>query len=363
MLDRIHCRPVFERLLFAQCFEDPELDRHALRIETSHAVLCVTSGGCNVLALLLDEPARLTALDMNPAQNAMLELKIEGIRHLDYGDYLELLGVRPSARRIELYRRLPPIPFWNAHPDMIERGVLGEGRFERYLGLFRRILRLLQGRRNLEALVEPRDRAAREHFYETVWNTPQWRAFFRLFFSRVVLGRLGLDPQFFTFVEGIDSFGETFLERARRALVELPVHQNYFVSQILFGSYREALPAYLEPDNFEKLRRLVDRVEIVTEEAERYLCRQPDNSLDRINFSNIFEWIEPPVFERLLQEVVRVCRPAARISYRNLLVKRERPASLAKLIRPDAIANELLLQDRAFVYSSFVVEEIVKEEP
>jgi len=352
---------VFQQLLFSTSFEDPELDRRALGIGPDHTVVCVTSGGCNVLALLLDQPARLIALDMNPAQNSLLQLKLDGIRRLDYAEYLELLGVRPSRRRLQLYRRLAPIPFWDDHPRMIAAGVLNQGRFERYLGYFRWMLLILQGRRRLEGLMVPRDRAGRERYYEEHWNTPQWRAFFTLFFSRGVLGRLGLDPKFFDFVEGDESFGEVFLRRARHALVELPVHANYFVSSILFGTYRDAVPPYLEPENFSRLRRLIDRVEIVTGEAMGFFSGLPDNSVDRINFSNIFEWMAPPACERLLREVVRVCRPGGRISYRNLLVHRERPETLAGWLRSDPLARELYPQDRAFVYANFVVEEVAKE--
>ncbi len=361
MVNRIHSRPIFQRLLFSTSFEDPELDRRALGIGPHHTVLCVTSGGCNVLALLLDEPAKLIAFDMNPVQNALLQLKIEGLRRLDYDEYLELLGVCPSTRRLKLYRQLPSIPFFDTYPRMIDAGVLTQGRFERYLAGFRRFLRFLQGGWRIEALMEPRELKARERFYEEIWNTPQWRTFFRLFFSRLVLGQFGLDPKFFEHVEGANSFGELFLRRTRRALVELPVHENYFVAFILFGTYRSALPPYLERKNFLRLRRLVDRVEIVTEEAERFFSRLPNESVDRINFSNIFEWIAPAACERLLSEMVRACRPGARMTYRNLLVHRERPASLADFIHPNPLAKKLLPLDRAFVYSNFVVEEIVKE--
>ena len=363
MLNQIQARPVFQRLLFAQSFEDPGIDRAALQIQPEHRVLCVTSGGCNVLALLLDAPARLIALDMNPTQNAMLQLKIEGIRRLNFEEYLELLGVLPSARCLELYRRLPAIPFWDAHPELIARGVLNAGRFEQYLAHFRRLLRLCQGRKRIEQLVIPRDRAARERFYNEVWDTPPWRAFFRFFFSRAVLGRLGLDPKCFTFVTGTEAFGDRFLRRTRHALVELPVHENYFMEYILFGTYRRAFPPYLERENFAKLRSLLDRVEIVTDEVGRFLTSLPDNTLDRIDFSNVFEWIDPAGYERLLRETVRVSRPGARITYRNLLVHRERPESLAPLLRPDPQAKDLLRLDRAFVYSNFVLEHVVKEAP
>ncbi|HXH48208.1 MAG TPA: DUF3419 family protein [Terriglobia bacterium] len=361
MLNPIQSRPVLQNLLFAQSFEDPEIDRRALQIRPEHTVLCITSGGCNALSLLLDAPARLIALDMNPAQNAMLQLKMEGIRGLSYEDYLELLGVMESERRLELYNRISGIPFWDAHPKLIERGALNAGRFEQYLGYFRRLLRLCQGRNRIEQLVLPRDRAGRERFYNEVWNTPQWRSLFRIFFSRAVLGHLGLDPRFFTFVTGDQAFGDMFLRRVRHALVELPVHENYFVEYILFGTYRRVFPPYLKRENFPRLQKLMDRIEVVTEEVGEFLASLPDDTLDRIDFSNIFEWIDPADCERLLRETVRVCRPGARITYRNLLVHRERPESMAAQIRPDPVAKELLPLDRAFVYSNFVVEEIVKE--
>lgn len=363
MLNSIQARPVFQRLLFAQSFEDPEIDRRALQIQPEHSALCITSGGCNVLALLLDAPARLIALDMNPSQSALLQLKIEGIRGLGYEEYLELLGVRASGRRLELYRRLPPIPFWDAHPEFIERGVLGTGRFEQYLWHFRRLLRLCQGRRRIDGLLTPRDRVGRERFYNHVWDTVQWRAFFRCFFSRTVLGAGGLDPKCFTFVTEEEDFGNVFLRRTRHALVEMPVHENYFVEYILSGTYHRSFPPYLLPENFARLRSLVDRVEVVTDEVECFLASLPNNTLDRINFSNIFEWMGDRAYERLLHEVVRVCRPGARLTYRNLLVRRERPESLAGAIRPDPLARDLLPLDRAFVYANFVLEEIVKEAP
>jgi S-adenosylmethionine-diacylglycerol 3-amino-3-carboxypropyl transferase len=361
VLNPIQARPVFHSLLFAQSYEDPEIDRLALQIRPEHTVLCITSGGCNALALLLDAPKWLIALDMNPTQNAMLQLKIEGIRGLNYEEYLEVLGIRTSGRRLELYKRLSAIPFWDAHPELIERGALHAGRFEQYLGCFRRLVLLCQGRHRIEQLFMPRDRAGREHFYNEEWDTPQWRALFRMFFSRTVLGHLGLDPKFFTFVAGEQSFGDMFLRRVRHALVELPVHENYFVEYILSGTYSRTFPPYLKRDNFAKLRKLVDRVQVVTDEIGHFLALLPDNTLDRIDFSNIFEWIDLVDCERLLRETVRVCRRGARITYRNLLVHRERPQSLATLIRPDPMAKELLPRDRAFVYSNFVVEEIVKE--
>jgi S-adenosylmethionine-diacylgycerolhomoserine-N-methlytransferase len=45
-----------------------ELDRHS-------SVVMITSAGCNALDYLLDDPARIHAIDVNFRQNALLELK------------------------------------------------------------------------------------------------------------------------------------------------------------------------------------------------------------------------------------------------------------------------------------------------
>ena len=80
------------QLVYNTCWEDPRLDRQALRIGPSDQVLVITSAGCNVLDYLLDEPKRVYAVDVNPRQNALLELKLAGVRALDYDTFFQLFG-------------------------------------------------------------------------------------------------------------------------------------------------------------------------------------------------------------------------------------------------------------------------------
>jgi S-adenosylmethionine-diacylglycerol 3-amino-3-carboxypropyl transferase len=57
---------VFSDILYAQCWEDPDLDREAFHIGPDDTVFSVTSGGCNALAFLADGPRRVVAIDLNP---------------------------------------------------------------------------------------------------------------------------------------------------------------------------------------------------------------------------------------------------------------------------------------------------------
>ena len=365
----IHERAVFDRLLFAQCWEDPALDAEALRVRPGDTVVSVTSGGCNTLALALQGARTIHAVDMNAAQSALLELKLAGARTLRHGEYLELLGVRPSPRMQALYTRtriaLSPDAraYWDAHGDFLRRGVLLAGRYEGYLAWFRRLLHAIEGRRRIERLFASRTLDEQRRFYAEEWDTAPWRLFFKTFFSRRVLGWRGLDRAFFTYVEGIPDFGDHFLALAKHALTEIPIRDNYFIAQICFGRYLDErhLPGYLLPANFEALREAAPRVRVATEEIGSLLRRLPADSVDAFNFSNVFEWVPSGVFEDLLRETHRVARPDARLCYRNLLVRRRHPAALDGLFEPeDALAARLLRQDRSFVYSHFEVARVLK---
>jgi len=366
---RILERPVFEQLLFAQCWEDPLLDRVALQIQPGDVVLSVTSGGCNTLSLAALNPRRMIAVDLNATQNYLLELKIAGILHLDYAGYLRLLGVCDSGLRWDLYQavrdELSPLAraYWDTQRPAIESGVLRAGRYERYLGAFRRLLQVIQGPRTVTRLFDCESLEEQRRFYEEKWDTWAWRSFFRMFFSRSVLGLGGLDPDFFTYVNGVRSFGEHFRKLARHALVDLPIRDNYFIAQICLGRYldEQAVPPYLRAENFETLRNAVGRIEILTGELGDILRRLPSSSVDQFNFSNIFEWVPQRTFEEILRETHRVARPAARLCYRNLLVRRGHPESLDDKFTPhQELAAQLLKQDRSFVYSHFEVAEVKK---
>ncbi len=79
-------------LVYNTCWEDPRLDRKAMNIGSQDRVMVITSAGCNALDYLLTGPAEVFAVDMNPRQNALLELKTAAIRSLEYGDFFKMFG-------------------------------------------------------------------------------------------------------------------------------------------------------------------------------------------------------------------------------------------------------------------------------
>lgn len=367
----VAARADFSAIRYAQCWEDASVLRAGLATRSGDLCLSIASAGDNAVALLIDDPTRVVAVDLSPAQLACVALRIAAYRTLEHAELLELVGSRPSERRGELYRRcrsaggLPPeaAAFWDARPEAIASGIGSAGRFERYLRLFAtRILPFVHRRATRRELLRPRDPEARTAFYDGVWNTWRWRLLFRVFFSRAVMGALGRDASFFRYVEG--SVGERILARARHALRTLDPAANPYLHWIMEGFHGDALPPALEARHFETIRDRVDRIELRRGSIEDWLADRPRGAqpIDRANLSDIFEYMSGASSEALLLRLVEAARPGARFLYWNMLVPRAAPPSLTRLRRLDELAATLHAEDRAFFYSRLVIEEVQERE-
>ena len=363
MTTEIARRTEMSHLRYAQCWEDADVLLEALDLRPGHVCLSIGSAGDNTLALLTRHPARVIAVDLNPAQIACLELRVAAYRRLSHAELLELIGSTPSGRREALYRRCRPQlssaarRFWDAQPHGIAAGIGGAGRFERYLALFRqRVLPLVHPGPRVLQLLEPRSPGERAAFYRQEWDTWRWRVLFRLFFSRRVMGRLGRDPRFFDYVDG--RVAARLLERTRHALVALDPSANPYLQWILTGQHASALPLALRPEHFDVIRSNLDRLEWHCAAVEDVLETVRAASIDRFNLSDIFEYMSPAAHAQALARLARAGRSGARLVSWNLLVDRRRPAHLAAHLRPlAAIAASLHGQDKAFFYASLVIEE------
>jgi S-adenosylmethionine-diacylglycerol 3-amino-3-carboxypropyl transferase len=169
---------------------------------------------------------------------------------------------------------------------------------------------------------------------------------------------------FFEQIETSFSFGDHFRGQIKKALVDLPLKENYFLSYALLGNYlsREYLPVYLKEEHFETIKSRLDRIEVITDSCDSYFTTLPDNSINKFNFSNIFEWMPIQEYEKVLNKVIRIGRHGAILTYRNLLVLRSRPARMEKQLESyDELSNQLNEMDLSFIYRKYVVEKINKK--
>lgn len=351
-------------LVFAVNWEDPNLDRAALGIGPHARIATVCSGACNTFAFLLDDPDSILAFDFNPAQVWLLELKAAAYRRLDHGGMLELLGVRPSARRQslldDLLEWMSPAAnaFWRSNRRLVDGGLLASGRYERLVRAFGSMLRVIQGRRRIRGLFEERDAAGRERFYRDSWDNWRWRLLVTVCFNRIVLARAGLNADYFRFADGTSSFGESFNRRARQVMTALPVRDNSYLAQYVLGRYLDEahLPIWLKPENFDLIRSRIDRIDARVADVRDVFRKQTESCFDGICLSNVFELMSQADADTVIPDVARVVRPGGRVTLRNLMVPRSVPDRLSHLLALDEQASRTLhAADRSFVYRSFQV--------
>ena len=362
----MHCevetKAEFSEIQYAQCWEDADVLLEALAVRPGGAYLSIASAGDNTLALLSRDPAHVTALDLNPAQASCLELRVAAFRELDHPELLELMGSKPSARRLELYDRcrqsLPPDPrrFWDERRRRLRDGLGAAGKLERFMGAIRRyLLPLVHPRSHVEQLFQPRTPTGRADFYRTCWNTRRWRALFRSALSPIMVGRFGRERRFFDYAEG--SLPDQLLGRAEHALTTLAPCGNPYLQWMLLGRHRTELPYALRPEHFQAIRRNLDRLEVRVQSLEDYLAQAP-RAFDGFNLSDVFEYMAPDACDRLFAQLVACGRKGGRLVYWNLLAPRRRPDRLRDRLRPlEGLAAELHARDRAFFYSALRVEE------
>jgi S-adenosylmethionine-diacylglycerol 3-amino-3-carboxypropyl transferase len=323
-------------LVYNTCWEDPRLDRVALDLGPDDTVLVITSAGCNALDYALTAPRKVIAVDMNPRQNALLELKLAGIRRLDYPEFFAMFGRGRLDRAGWVYTQklreaLSPWAqrYWDRWIEFFEPGNLRPFHFRGTSGAFAllmnfyvsEIVRLKDGITALLAAetVEEQRRIYEECVHDRFWSKPV-----RFLIRRDgILSMLGvpraqrdqIDRQY---PGGIAAFVHDCLEAV---FTRLPLSDNYFWRVYMTGRYRpDCCPEYLKPGNFQRLKEgLVDRVEVHTDTVGGFLEKH-ETPISRFVLLDHMDWLaghQQAALQHERQWIVRRATPRGRAIWRS----------------------------------------------
>jgi S-adenosylmethionine-diacylglycerol 3-amino-3-carboxypropyl transferase len=347
---------------YASVWEDADVLCRALAPRAKGGkVLSIASAGDNALALLSLGARRVVAVDLNPDQLACVEIRRAAFAGLPDPQVAPFLGVGPDPGRRRAYdglrHRLEPAArrFWDAHPDWVEAGVMHAGRFERYLFLFgRRFLPLLQPGPWRRALLGSDEPAVQDRIYRQGWDHPLWRGFFKLFFSRALMGAFGRERAFYAQVQG--SVADRILERTRRAFCTVPAASNPYLQAIVHGGFQaQALPYYLRPAVRPLIRARLERLHCHLGPVQD----APGGPFHAFNLSDLFEYLDPTAFASVYGALVGRAAPGARLAWWNLLLERRSPLAGRGVRRLTAQAARLHKQERAWFYGSLELDEVL----
>lgn len=376
-------------LVYNTCWEDPRLDRVALELGPQDNVLVITSAGCNALDYVLQSPNHVYAVDMNPRQNALLQLKMSAIKNLDYADFFQLLGRGRHPKWREIYQDAlrPGLPaesrdFWDRRIKFFSgNGWRDSFYFHGTSGTFARLIntyidRVANVRDGLDTLLASKDLDDQRRTYESL-RGKFWTPFIKWAVARdTTLSMLGVPRAQRDQVEkyyegGISGFIEDSVDTV---FSKLPIHDNYFWRVYLTGEYTpECCPEYLRKENYEKLRGgLVDRVSTHTTSVLDFL-RGHDGKISRYILLDHMDWLYTFLYEVLKQEwaaIVEKAAPHCRILWRSGGIRTEyvdslpirvgnRHCQVGELLKhhPD-LAAELHVKDRVHTYGSFYIADL-----
>jgi S-adenosylmethionine-diacylglycerol 3-amino-3-carboxypropyl transferase len=356
-------RAKFDIIRYAQGWEDTDILRKALQIRKGDVCLSICAAGDNTLSLLLDDPAKILAIDLSPAQLACLRLRMVMYKELNHQEFLELFGSIKSDTRMAFLDRCTKhlsdednVMWHNYRKNIQAYGIGGIGKFERYFRIFRTcILPLVHSRQTISDLLTEKPQNERELFYNRTWNSFTWRMLLRGFFSRTMMGRLGRDPAFFSYVTG--SVADHVMRRVKHAFTELNPSENPYLFWILTGRHQHALPVALRQENYDIIRSRLDRVTVMQTDIER--LPSLGFRFNAYNLSDIFEYMSAAYFEKIYSILLACAAPQARMAYWNMMVPRAVPERFRNLINSDFdLAQMLHNEDKTFFYDRFVVEQV-----
>lgn len=375
----------FDAFVYNQIWEDPRVDLQALKLDENSRVLTISSGGCNALNYLLENPQNVTAVDLNRHHIFLLNLKIAALKFLPaYEDFFAFFGFGKSERTIENYEKFiaPNLDkktkeFWESSSllgkithgkriNFFKKGGLYEhsrnGYFLRFFHKFSRVL----GCRPDEVLkaTTPEEQA---ELYEK-FVAPFFDSFVIKTIGKmpVTMFGLGIPPQQYNELKKDLADGgniiDVYKERTKRLAVEYPIYENYFAWQAFARKYdtenRQAVPEYLKAENYAKLKtnagKLTTKIGSITDQIKQ----NQYGAFNRFIFLDAQDWMNPEMMTNLWQAIAEKSEPGARIIFRtagaNSPIETNLPKDLReKFIYEADFSKELFKQDRASIYGGF----------
>ena len=358
-------RAKFDRIRYANCWEDSELLLEALEITPDKKCISIASAGDNSLSLLIKNPQLVWAVDLSIPQIACTQLKKYAIKFLDYDSFLKLLGFKNCNNRTEIFKSIEEHLsteakyYFTNHPDIIEKGIIHQGKFEHYFQLFAtKIMPLVHNQKNMTELFLPKALEAQKLFYDKTWNNLRFKLLFKLFFNKFIMGRLGRDKEFFKYGDTA-MISKNIKERTDRALRDVPTWNNPYLNYILLNNFEFALPDFAKEENFNIIKNNIDALEVKVGTINE-TAKNSGMKFDCFNLSDIFEYMDVQLFKDISEQLLSVSNNGARYCYWNMMVDRRISEILPEhFTYKEDLSKKLYEKDRAFFYKSFIVDEVI----
>jgi S-adenosylmethionine-diacylglycerol 3-amino-3-carboxypropyl transferase len=367
---------LFRGLVYAQIWEDPEIDLEAMALTPECHVVAIASGGCNVLSYLTADPAKITAVDLSHAHVALNRLKLVAASRLpSWEAFHRFFGAADDPANIAVYDRLiaPHLDeqsraYWEGRSwaqlgrrriSIFARNAYRYGVLGRFIGLAHVVARL-HGVKPGELLAAGTIEDQRRFFEQALsplFDKPmvRWATG-----NRLSLYGLGIPPAQYEALSGGRTMGAVLRERVERLACGFSLADNYFAWQAFGRGYAGdgPLPPYLQGRHFDAVRGRADRVRVMNRSITEHLAASPAASADRYVLLDAQDWMTDAQLNALWSEITRTARPGARVIFRtaaepSLLPGRIDDALLDRWHYESELSAGFTARDRSAIYGGF----------
>lgn len=373
LLDRAFAS-LFRGLVYPQIWEDPVCDMEALNIQSEDHIVCIASGGCNVMSYLTAMPASITAVDLSPWHVQLGKLKLAAAQTLaDHKAFYALFGHADRADNIVTLKEvvLPSLDaeaqeFWTSRQgfrprmSVFSRGFYKFGALGRFLGIVHFVART--ARVDFDKLLNAKNITEQRDFFEREIQ-PLYKSRLVQFAARrrASLFGLGIPPAQYDKLTA-DSGGDIVAvleERTRKLFCDFPISENYFAWQAARRGYHPdgvgPIPPYLEAKHFETLKQTADRVTVLNRSITEVLSDAPAFSKSIYVLLDAQDWMTDAQLTDLWQEITRTAVPGARVLFRtggtpNILPGRVPDDILQQWIYDSTTSRRAFETDRSAIY-------------
>ncbi|KAL2872364.1 class I SAM-dependent methyltransferase [Aspergillus lucknowensis] len=315
--------------IYAFNWEDPRVDHRLLNITRDDVILAITSAGDNILDYLQKSPRRVHAVDLNPNQNHLLELKVASFIALGHRDVWKIFGEgkHPEFRNLLVSRLSPHLSsqafqYWLEHSQVFTtasgRGLYETGGSRHAIKMVRYLFKIFglegQVKKLCEAQTLPEQRKMWPQIRSVLMSKPlHWAVVGTEWFAWKAAGvprnqrnmivddyfkRNGLTKEMKVAkdVSG-KSIWEYVVDTLDPVVQETLIsNDNYFYFLCLQGQFsRRCHPAYLSPQAHVKLASpgAFDGLRIHTDEINEVIGRIKPQSLTIAVVMDSMDWFDP----------------------------------------------------------------------
>ena len=355
-------------LIYNTCWEDPIIDRFLLEFDSSSDIFMISSAGDNSFDYLLDQPASIDCVDINPYQNSLLDLKCALFKNGSHEHLIELFLTGKTPNYTSIFKQIESdlddfsSTFWESkkHWFSPNKGFYLHG----LTGKFARFLKFLLKIKGLDEAVE---KLMNEHsleqralLYEECIKPTLWKGYSKhLWKSDLILGFAGIPN---TQSDSIPNLNEYIKSTIQNLFVTQGMQHNYFWRLYLEGKYStECCPNYLKEDNFECIRSQIHKLSYSNDSVNSSLVSS-EKKYSHFILLDHQDWLIGNGTNELENEwtaLLHSAKPKAKILFRSVHMNLDfLPEFVKKKTRQLPVdQNYLLENDRVGTYpSTFLLE-------